>query len=212
MPRMIKVTNCSIGYSPKSIVIKQVTFDFGLKLNIIDGPNGSGKSTLLRALSGILKPSNGTVTIDGKDPYRDPDVRANIGYLPHRLGGQSSLRVRDYLQFWYELRREKRNNREIEQIKIDFGLSELNDKKMEILSRGQLQRVALLKTFSSPSDLLILDEPFTGLDTHYTQLLVQTIISRVNNGTTIVASMHGAHPLRENTHVPLNLSGHRSES
>lgn len=201
----MRLIGCSIGYSKGKVLFHSLNYEFKPALYIIDGPNGSGKSTLLRTLCGVLKPLAGAVTVAGADVYAMPAIRSRISYLPHRLGGQASLRVRDYLRFWNELRKDQRAEEERRGLAAAFGLDELADSKMGNLSRGQTQRVAVLKTLSVAASILILDEPFTGLDTHHTNILASELDARRDEGTTVILSQHGPHKIRDSAHTALDI-------
>lgn len=201
----MKLAGCSIGYPQGEALRSDIDYEFGLGLYLVDGANGSGKSTLLRTLCGVLKPLAGSVTVAGVDVHDVPAVRSHISYLPHRLAGQASLRVKDYLRFWADLRKRRRAEEELRRLAAAFGLHELAERKMGTLSRGQTQRVALIKTLSAVASILVLDEPFTGLDTRYTDALVRELDARVWDGATAIVSQHGPHAIRDRPHIVVDM-------
>ena len=133
----------------------------GCKFGLI-GPNGAGKSTTLKMLMGILAPDAGDLAVLGQsDPHRHPELRARIGYVPERHHIYRWMRVGEVIQFarafyptW--------NVALCEELRVQYGLAP--DKKVEQLSHGMSTKLALILALSHEPELLILDEPTTGLD------------------------------------------------
>lgn len=207
----IKVINCSTGYSPNNIIFRDMNYQFKQGLYIVDGPNGSGKSTLFRTLAGILKPLTGCILLRDCNVYINAGSRSEISYLPHRLGGQGSLKVKYYLRFWASLRSSKSSQKDCRRIESLFGLNDLANSKLETLSRGQMQRIALIKTLSSPSSVLILDEPFSGLDMQYTNELTGELIER-SKANIVIISLHGPHAIRNTNHIAIDIASFRNDT
>ncbi len=125
------------------------------------GVNGAGKTTTMRMITGILKPSSGTVMVDGVDPIEHHlATTQKIGYLPENNPLYPDMKVREYLQFI----REVKKHGDISDITAKVGLSDVMDKKIETLSRGYRQRVGLAAALLDSPHILILDEPTSGLD------------------------------------------------
>ena len=125
------------------------------------GPNGAGKSTTMRMITGILKPTSGTVMVDGVDPIEHHlEATKKIGYLPENNPLYPDMKVREYLQFI----REVKKHGDLMDITAKVGLSDVMDKKIETLSRGYRQRVGLAAALLGNPHILILDEPTSGLD------------------------------------------------
>jgi ABC-type multidrug transport system ATPase subunit len=202
----LKLVDCSAGYPGNSALFTNLNQDFADGLYIVNGSNGSGKSTLFRTLAGVLKPISGTVTFNSLNMYNDAEARAQISYLPHRLGGQGSLRAGTYLQFWTDIRSQSCSSATRERLHAAFDIAELAERKLATLSRGQMQRVALLKSLSSPAKLFILDEPYAGLDVQYTDALTNEIRSLSENGAIVILSLHGPHALRELKHTEIDIA------
>ena len=155
------------------------------------GPNGAGKTTTIRMLMDIILPDEGTVRLFG-DARGGREHSAEIGYLPEERGLYRKMRVRDTLVFLAET---KGVARDVAQRKADewlgrLDLSEWRMKKVEELSKGMQQKVQFIATMLHEPALLILDEPFSGLDPINTQTLKDVIVHLSRAGTTIVFSTH----------------------
>jgi ABC-2 type transport system ATP-binding protein len=154
------------------------------------GPNGSGKTTTIRMIMGILRPDEGSVELFGEDPERTR--RRRVGYLPEERGLYRKMKVLELLVFLAEIRgvarREARQGatRWLERL----GLAETADKRAEDLSKGMQQKVQFIATVLHEPDLLILDEPFSGLDPINQDVLEQIVREFHARGTTILFSTH----------------------
>ena len=167
-----------------SFEVKQGTI-FGLL-----GPNGAGKTTTLRMILGIFLPDEGTISIfDGQGIA---DARDRIGYLPEERGLYRKMKVGEVLRFFCEI---KGVGKETARKSVDYwlerlGLAEWKEKKAEELSRGMQQKVQFIATIIHKPDLLILDEPFSGMDPVSTTEMKDIVIEHKNAGTTIILSTH----------------------
>jgi ABC-2 type transport system ATP-binding protein len=131
------------------------------------GPNGSGKTTILRVITGYLRPSEGTVRIDGFDVVRDGhQARARIGYVPENAPLYGHMRVDEFLHFMGRLRglRGGALRRGIESARARLALERVGDAVIGRLSRGYRQRVSIAQAVLNEPKLLVLDEPTNGLD------------------------------------------------
>jgi heme ABC exporter ATP-binding subunit CcmA len=157
------------------------------------GPNGAGKSTLLRALAGLLRPTKGTIRIAGRELRRDdPDARRAVGLLSHQSLLYDELTLRENLELTATLY-DLRNPREQARAALaEQGLDDRADSRPRQLSRGLLQRAALARALLHRPSLLLLDEPFTGLDTPASQRLDAQLRELTANGTTLVIVTHHA--------------------
>jgi ABC-2 type transport system ATP-binding protein len=131
------------------------------------GPNGSGKTTILRILTGYLRPSEGTVRIDGFDVVRDGhQARARVGYVPENAPLYDHMRVDEFLHFMGRLRgmRGPALRRAVESARARLALDPVGDAVIGRLSRGYRQRVSIAQAVLHEPKLLVLDEPTNGLD------------------------------------------------
>ena len=157
------------------------------------GPNGAGKTTTFAIFASLLSPSSGQVRVLGIDPQRDPyALRPRLGYVPDVLGLYDNTRVEEYLRFFasaYDLPR-KRWTAEIDRV---LELAELGGRRRSMvhtLSRGMKQRLSLGRALLHDPDLLILDEPASGLDPRARVQLRQLLDRLRRQGKTIVISSH----------------------
>lgn len=160
--------------------LKNVTFE--VKPNSIFGilgPNGAGKTTLLKLLSGLLKPSNGTISIAGLDYEKDPSViRRMLGVIIDQSFLYSELTIYENLNFYAHLfsRYEKSQIRaDIERYLKLFNLDEWIDEPVRTLSTGMRRKVELVRTLIHKPQLILIDELFLGLDVKSIELLVHLI-------------------------------------
>lgn len=154
------------------------------------GGNGAGKTTTFRIILGLLTPTTGNVTYQGsKINYKMTD---NIGYLPEERGLHPKLKVREQIQYLGKLKGMK--SKEVDQ-QLDYWLEkfevpENKDKKIEKLSKGNQQKIQVIASIIHNPSLIILDEPFSGLDPINVEILKRSVIELKNNGATIIFSTH----------------------
>jgi ABC-2 type transport system ATP-binding protein len=157
------------------------------------GPNGAGKSTTFAILASILSPTSGTAEVAGFDPTSDPrSVRRHLGYMPDVLGVYDNLRVDEYLEFFaaaHELRRSSWPGL-IDGLLELVGLEVKREAMVESLSRGMKQRLALARALVHDPDVLVLDEPASGLDPR-ARVELRTLLGELRAmGKTVVISSH----------------------
>jgi ABC-2 type transport system ATP-binding protein len=154
------------------------------------GPNGAGKTTTLRLLLGIIDPSSGTRRLLGHE--RPLDAARQVGYLPEERGLYPAMAAREAIAFMGALRglplREGR--RRADELLANHGLSEWGRKAIRTLSKGMAQTVQLLGTIIHQPRLLVLDEPFSGLDAINQAKLEELIRAQAKDGVTIIFSTH----------------------
>lgn len=157
------------------------------------GPNGAGKSTTFAILATLLIPTAGTATVCGADPVRSPrEVRRRLGYMPDVMGVYESLKVGEYLEFHAAAYRLPRDEWP-ELIDGLLALVDLDVKRsamVDSLSRGMKQRLSLARALIHDPDLLILDEPASGLDPRARIELRELLAELAAMGKTILISSH----------------------
>ncbi len=152
------------------------------------GPNGSGKTTTMRMILNILYPDSGTVRVFG-DSLRGA-VTDRIGYMPEERGLYKRMRVREILQFYGNLKSGKDVPQEVDRWLERLGLADRGRNKVETLSKGMSQKVQFLAAVVSRPDLLILDEPFTGLDPVNADVIREAVLELKAGGATVILSTH----------------------
>jgi ABC-2 type transport system ATP-binding protein len=154
------------------------------------GPNGSGKTTTLRMIMHILLPDEGEIEVLGQSGTLA--ARDNISYLPEERGLYKRMSVRRLLRYYGGLKGAKQPqlDRAIDQWLERMGLSAWIDKRIDSLSKGMAQKIQFIAAVLNEPRLLILDEPFTGLDPVNAEVLKDAILDLKKAGTTIVFSTH----------------------
>ena len=164
------------------------------------GPNGAGKTTTIKVLATLLKPTSGVVNVLGANVMLAPQhVRRNIGYVPDSFGVYEDLTVAEYLLFFaaaYRIPREKRAGT----VKDVLALTDLSikvDSQVDALSRGMKQRLGIARVLLHDPQLLLLDEPASGLDPRARIELRELIKELQRMGKTILVSSHILHELAQ---------------
>jgi heme exporter protein A len=148
------------------------------------GPNGAGKSTLLRLLCGALRPTRGTVAVYGA-PLSEEGTRAQLGLLSHQSFLYPGLTARENLDFYARLYGLPGRRERVDQALAGVELWERRDDRVRTFSRGMQQRLALARTLLHQPRVVLLDEPYTGLDPHAAQQLRQ-VLERLRDWRTSV--------------------------
>lgn len=154
------------------------------------GPNGAGKTTMIRMMMRIIYPDSGEVRVFGQ-PLQEVS-KSRIGYLPEERGLYRKMKVLDLLVFFGEIKGLRRADARTRATKWleRMGLGEVARKKAEELSKGMQQKVQFIATVLHDPDLIILDEPFSGLDPVNSNVLVETILEFHRKGHAIIFSTH----------------------
>jgi len=155
------------------------------------GPNGSGKTTTMRMIVNILYPDEGTVRVFGEQ--RAGGRSPHIGYLPEERGLYRRMGVRALLEFHGELRGGRSVTREVNEWLARLDLAHCAERKVETLSKGMSQKVQFIAAVVPEPKLLILDEPFSGLDPVSAETMRAAILEMRDRGATIILSTHDMH-------------------
>ena len=159
------------------------------------GPNGAGKTTTIRMILNIIVPDSGSITLLGQS-HRASGITDRIGYLPEERGLYKKMQVRRVLRFLAELKGVKRRDadRRIDEwlyrLDLKNGEKDWGLAKVDELSRGMQQKVQFIGTLVHDPDLVILDEPFSGLDPINAQALKDAIVELKSRGKTVIFSTH----------------------
>jgi ABC-2 type transport system ATP-binding protein len=172
-------------------VVADLSFDVGPKeiLGFL-GPNGAGKTTTMRMILDIIRPDAGTITVFGKKP--GVEHQARIGYLPEDRGLYRDVPVVDTLAYFGALRGLPlaESKKRATKLLTDVGLGDSLTKKGAELSRGMHQKAQLVATIINEPDLLIVDEPFVGLDPVNAQMLKELLLAQRDRGAAVIMSTH----------------------
>jgi ABC-2 type transport system ATP-binding protein len=175
------------------------------------GPNGAGKTTLLRMITGIFYPDSGRITFDGApfDPLNDV---VKIGYMPEERGLYKKMKIGDQALYLAQLKGLSRAEA-MEKIKFWFRRLEMEswwNKKVEDLSKGMSQKLQFVTTVLHEPKLIILDEPFSGLDPLNANLIKDEIFGLAQRGSTVIFSTHRMEQVEEICdHIVLVNLGHK---
>jgi len=188
-----------------AVEIQNVTKTFGemtavegLTLNVPEGsvygfigPNGSGKTTTMRMIVNIFYPDRGSIRVFGSELHGTRSE--NIGYLPEERGLYRKMEVRSLLEFYGQLRSGRGVSAEVNGWLKKFDLARCADQKLETLSKGMSQKVQFIAAVVPAPKLLILDEPFSGLDPVSADLMRDSILDLRRRGVTVILSTHDMH-------------------
>lgn len=188
---MIEVTGLSKRYGTH-LAVSDVNFSIekGEVVGFL-GPNGAGKSTIMNILTGYLSLTQGKVEIDGFDVSEYPeDAKKRIGYLPEIPPLYVDMKVREYLNFIYDLKKVKFPKKaHIDEVMTLVKIDNVANRLIKNLSKGYRQRVGFAQALIGNPDVLILDEPTVGLDPK--QIIeIRNLISRLGKNHTIILSSH----------------------
>ncbi|MFK3676340.1 ABC transporter ATP-binding protein [Microbacterium sp. NPDC090218] len=164
------------------------------------GPNGAGKTTLLLMLASLLAPDTGTISIGGVDPAADPlAARRMLGWMPDALGAWPSLTARETIVTTARLYGIEKSDAQAraQQLLALVGLAELADSPAKVLSRGQKQKLGLARALVHDPQVLLLDEPASGLDPEARVQLRVLLRSFAAEGRTVLISSHILSELEE---------------
>jgi ABC-2 type transport system ATP-binding protein len=185
-----------------AVVLDRVTKTFGAHTAVDDlslavpansiygfiGPNGSGKTTTLRMIMRILLPDQGTIRVLGDESWHAASDK--VAYLPEERGLYKQMKVREVLRFYAELKGFRDSKSAIDSWLERMELTAWADKKIQALSKGMAQKVQFIATVVAKPELVLLDEPFTGLDPLNVEVLRQAVLDLKKEGTTVIFSTH----------------------
>jgi len=154
------------------------------------GPNGAGKSTTLKLMLGLVKPSAGRVKLNGQDPWRRPEARRAIGYLPERSALYPELSCAQTVAYSARFYGLSPSDDDIRECLETVGLREVEQVRVRALSKGMRQRLGLACALIHDPDTLILDEPFSGLDPQGRRDWRRMLHALIGADRTVVLSSH----------------------
>jgi len=157
------------------------------------GPNGAGKSTTIKMIIGMLPPTSGSAAVGGNDVLESPlEVKRRVGYVPENCALYENLTAREYLNLVGNLHHleEDRIDAQIDRLSEILGLSDAIDRRMTKYSKGMKQKILLSSALLHNPDLIIMDEPFSGLDSNSAAVFKQVIGKLAESGKAVIFSSH----------------------
>jgi heme exporter protein A len=155
------------------------------------GPNGAGKTTLLKILAGLVKPTSGSLSLFGLSPREHPDaVRRRLGLIAHAGLLYGGLTARDNLRFYARMYDLDSPDRRADAMLDEVGLSDRADHLVRGFSRGMQQRLSIARALIHDPELVLLDEPYTGLDQHASRMLRGILEQVRGEGRTVAMVTH----------------------
>ncbi len=187
---MLKIKNVTKYYGTfKAVDNLSFTVDKGEIFGLL-GVNGAGKTTTFRMIMNLINPSEGSITFNGKKI--DYDVTDNIGFLTEERSLLTKLTVKEQILYYGALKSldEETILKRLDRLLKKFGIEEYKDRKINTLSKGNQQKVQFISAIINEPKLLILDEPFSGLDPINIELFKSVILELKEKGTSIIFSSH----------------------
>ncbi|ELZ98984.1 ABC transporter ATP-binding protein [Haloferax mucosum ATCC BAA-1512] len=187
---MITVENLRKAYGDfPAVVGSDFAVESGEVFGIV-GPNGAGKTTTLKMLAGLVEPTAGTASVLGFDP-EDPEMRRKLGFLPEESPLYEDMTPRSYLRFFadlYDVPRDvadERTSRVLDRLDLEY-----RDRRIGDMSKGMKRKVAIARSLVNDPDLLIYDEPASGLDPLTTNVVLDFVQELRDEDKTVVFSAH----------------------
>ena len=188
MEKIINISNLTKDYGDGRGIFD---FSFDVKRGEVFGfvgTNGSGKTTTIRNMMGFIKPQKGNITINGKDSWKGAyEIKKSVGYIPGQIDFPDVGTGTDFLKIQADflgIKNLSYMNNLIDMFKLD------TDASLKRMSKGMKQKTAIVAAFMSEPDILILDEPSTGLDPMMRDKLIELILEQKENGKTVFMSSH----------------------
>jgi len=157
------------------------------------GPNGAGKTTTIKIITGLIKPTSGSVKVGGFDPVKDPiEVKSRIGYVAEKPILYESLSPRDFLEFVASIRKIDQHvtNSVVTQLANAFDMTKYFDAPIATLSMGMKQKVSLIAALIHQPSILLLDEPLIGLDAKSSRIIKDLLLLHTQKGGAVLFSTH----------------------
>jgi ABC-2 type transport system ATP-binding protein len=185
----IELRNVSRWYG-NVVAINDVTMTIGPGVTGLLGPNGAGKSTLLHLISGFLEPSRGELTVGGTASWRNPDVYRTLGLVPERPAVYSFLTGLEFVRATARLHKLADPDRSAERAIAIVEMAGAQDRKIATYSKGMRQRIKVAAALVHDPEILLLDEPFNGMDPRQRLHMMDLLETLGDEGRTILFSSH----------------------
>jgi ABC-2 type transport system ATP-binding protein len=185
----IELRNVSRWYG-NVVAINDITMTIGPGVTGLLGPNGAGKSTLLHLISGFLEPSRGELTVGGTASWRNPDVYRTLGLVPERPAVYPFLTGLEFVRATARLHKLADPDRSAERAIAIVEMADAQDRKISTYSKGMRQRIKVAAALVHDPELLLLDEPFNGMDPRQRLHMMDLLETLGDEGRTILFSSH----------------------
>ena len=186
---VVELTDVSRWYG-NVVAVNGVGFSIGAGVTGLLGPNGAGKSTLLHMIAGLLRPSAGTVTVDGRTTYGDPEVFRRVGLVPEREAVFGFLTGRAFVRLNADLQGVRAAADAVERALATVELAGAADRALATYSKGMRQRAKVAAALVHDPGVLVLDEPFNGMDPRQRLHMMDLLRDLARDGRTIIFSSH----------------------
>ncbi|MEU6840861.1 ABC transporter ATP-binding protein [Streptomyces sp. NPDC046716] len=193
------------------VAVNDVTMTVGPGVTGLLGPNGAGKSTLLNMMGGFLAPSNGTVTLDGQQIWRNEQIYRHIGIVPEREGMYDFLTGSEFVVANAELHGlgKKEAQAALATVEMEYA----QDRKISTYSKGMRQRVKMASALVHNPSVLLLDEPFNGMDPRQRMQLMDLLRRMGGEGRTVLFSSHILEEVEQlASHIEVIVAGRHAAS
>ncbi len=181
--------------------ISNINLEVSRGITGILGPNGAGKSTTMKIILGLSRPSRGRITVNGKNPFDDWELKKDFGFVPEYdcfYEHMSGLEFVCYFLRMHDFQREEAEKRAREAL-TELGLEEAMERKINTYSRGMRQKTKVARATVFNPRVLVMDEPFQGADPTTRMLLMKKMTEWAENGKTILISSHILHDIQSLT-------------
>ena len=181
--------------------ISNINLEVSKGITGILGPNGAGKSTTMKIILGLSRPSRGRITVNGKNPFEDWELKKDFGFVPEYdcfYEHMSGLEFVSYFLRMHDCQKEEAEERAIEALS-ELGLEEAMERKINTYSRGMRQKTKVARATVFNPEVLVMDEPFQGADPTTRILLMKKMTEWAENGKTILISSHILHDIQSLT-------------
>ncbi len=196
---MKAVIFCDVSFSYDKKVLEDLNFEIeGGEFVAILGPNGAGKTTLVKLILGLLKPEKGWVEVFGYDSFKERNKFVDlIGYLPQReeIANELPLTVSQVVKLPLLSKGKKVSDEKVVEALSMVGMEGDVRKRFNELSGGQQQRVLLARALVRNPEMLLLDEPFNGVDIPSQEKIVEVLSNLTSKGKTVIAVVHNINPI-----------------
>jgi len=195
------------------VAVNDITMDIGPGVTGLLGPNGAGKSTLINMMGGFLPPSTGSVTLDGKPIWRNQEAYKEIGLVPEREGMYDFLTGWDFVLANAELHKLPDPAAAAREALVTVEMEHAQERKISTYSKGMRQRVKMASALVHHPSVLLLDEPFNGMDPRQRMHLMQLLRQMGDQGRTVLFSSHILEEVEQlASHIEVVVAGRHAAS